>query len=161
MRRKMAYDAHLSGASHHLGQLPITVRSLTSADLDELEEAILDLKHDHRLVVATGLESLTERHRLPPAHVLGRLQRLAKSLRLPVICVVAPDYFSRVDADLCLQIDEARRADEQWVAQVQIVRSRHGGMGWVLHLHWDPHREILGGLGSAEVDDGGQRFRSE
>ena len=99
VRRKMAYDAHLSRAAHHLGQLPITVRSLTAADLEELEDAILELKHDHRLVVAQGLETLTERHRLPPAHVLGRLQRLAKSLRLPVIGVVAADYFSLVDAE--------------------------------------------------------------
>ena len=50
VRRKMAYDAHLSRAAHHLGQLPITVRSLTAADLEELEleDAILELKHDHR-----------------------------------------------------------------------------------------------------------------
>ena len=73
---------------------------------------------------------------------------------------MAPDDFSRVDADLCLQIDETRSADEEWVAPVQIVRNRHGGMGWV-NLFWDPHREILDSPVPGEEDYGGQRFRSE
>ena len=155
IRRRLACDEHVNRAAQHLGTLPISVRSPASPDLVEVEDEILQLKHDHRLVVVMGLDTLVERHRLPPAHVLGRVHRLARSVKLPVLCVVPLGYFSVVDADICLQVEEA--VEGRPFAQVHIARNRHGGTGLV-NLFWDSMNEILGSLGTGEVDDGGQRF---
>ena len=122
IRYKLARDEQMNKVAQHLVTLPITVRSPASTDLMEVEDEILQLTGDHRLVVILGLATLVKRHRLPPAHVLGRVHRLARSLKLPIICVVPLAYFLVVDGDICLQVEEVRDAVEgQPFAQVHIA----------------------------------------
>ena len=158
VREHRAGSSRLQRASEHLCRLALTLCSLTAADLEELEETVLRLQVGHRLVVVHGLTQLAGRQRASPAHILSRLQRLARCLTLPIVCLVPREYFEVVDADVCLRIDESAIDNQPASAEVNVVRNRHGELGWV-HLEWDPSTETLGPLDPATKDYGGQHFQ--
>ena len=158
LRTHRADDPELERATRHLCSLPVTLCGLTAADLAELEETVLQLSVRHRLVVIHGLSHLAQRHRAAPVHLLHRMQELACSLALPMVCLVPAEYIHAVDADVGLKIEVDAGDHPPTAATVRVVRNRHGELAWV-HLSWDPLTATLGPLDAATKDYGGQRFQ--
>ena len=142
LRQQQTANVEVEFARNQLRYVPITLCSLTGTDVEELEETVMRLTSEHRLVVVHGLDHLNGGHRASPAHLLGRLQRLAQCLSVPILAVVPRQYLYLVEADIGLEIDAVGTEEGAMRARVRIVANRHGQLGWV-ELLWDPATETL------------------
>ncbi len=142
LRQQQTTNAAVERARKQLRYVPITLCSLTATDVEELEETVMKLTSAHRLVVVHGLDHLDGGHRASPAHLLGRLKRLAHCLSVPILTVVPRPYLYLVEADIGLEIGTVCREDGAMRARVRIVANRHGQLGWV-ELLWDLATETL------------------